>query len=237
MTWQPRWGRSGGSPESKVSRICAELDKAVEAFRSRPLDHTEFPCLFLDVAYLKVRNSVSQVTPMAMVIAAGAAAEGRREILGCDIGNSEDGCFWQQFPGSLKGRGLAGVGLVTSELAAASTPPPGAPCKERPGSAAVCTSPATWCRACPDPTSRRPPRCAGLSSPTPDAAAVRDAWDQVADQLAARFPKTGEVMARAEAEVLAFADFPKAHWHKIRAADPLERINKEIKRRSRAAGN
>ena len=70
----------------------------------------------------------------------------------------------------------------------------------------------------------------------PDTAAVTEAWDQVADQLTASFPKIGPLMAGAKAEVLAFAAFPRAHWQKIWSTNPLERINKEIKRRSRVVG-
>ena len=98
-----------------MSRICAELDETVEAFRSRRLDHVEFPYAFSGAACLKVRNSVSQVTSKAMVVATGVTSDGRREILGCDIGDSEDGCFWQRFLDSLVDRGLAGVRLVTSD--------------------------------------------------------------------------------------------------------------------------
>ena len=86
-------GVDSGISKSEVSRICGELDETVGAFRSRRLDHAEFLYVFLDATYLKVRNSVSQVTSKAMVVATGVTSEGRREILGCDIGDSEDGCF------------------------------------------------------------------------------------------------------------------------------------------------
>ena len=98
-----------------VSRICAGLDEMVEAFRGRRLDHVEFPYVYLDATYLKVRNSVSQVASMAMVVATGVTADGNREVLGCDIGDSESEGFWQHFLGSLRARGLTGVRLVIAD--------------------------------------------------------------------------------------------------------------------------
>ena len=108
-------GAESGISKSEVSRICAGLDDMVEAFRSRRLDHVEFPYVYLDATYLKVRNSVSQVASMAMVVATGVTADGNREILGCDIGNSESEGFWQSFLGSLRSRVLTGVRLVIAD--------------------------------------------------------------------------------------------------------------------------
>ena len=102
-------GAESGISKSEVSRICAGLDEMVEVFRGRRLDHVEFPYVYLDATYLKVRNSVSQVASMAMVVATGVTADGNREILGCDIGDSESEGFWQSFLGSLRARGLTGV--------------------------------------------------------------------------------------------------------------------------------
>ena len=229
-------GVDSGISKSEVSRICAELDETVEAFRGRRLDHAEFPYLFLDATYLKVRNSVSQVTSMAMVVATGVTAEGRREILGCDLGDSEDGEFWHAFLASLRDRGLSGVRLVTSDAhrglnAAADRSLQGA-ARQR------CRVHFTRNLLSRVPRSHQHMAAAVLKTifAQPDAASVHQAWDQVADQLAGRFPRTGEAMADAKAEVLAFADFPKAHWQKIWSTNPLERINKEIKRRSRVVG-
>lgn len=229
-------GADSGISKSEVSRICAELDETVEAFRSRRLDHAEFPYVFLDATYLKVRNCVSQVTSMAMVVATGVTSDGRREILGCALGDSEDGCFWQHFIDSLVDRGLSGVRLVTSDAcrglnAAADRALQGA-ARQR------CRVHFARNLLSRVPRSHQPMAAAALQTvfAQPDAAAVRDAWDQVADHLAGMFPKTGEIMDAAKAEVLAFADFPRAHWRKIWVANPLERINKEIKRRSRVVG-
>ena len=108
-------GAESGISKSEVSRICAGLDEMVEAFRSRRLDHVEFPYVYVDATYLKVRNSVSQVVSMAMVVATGVTTDGNREILGCDIGDSESEGFWQSFLGSLRARGLTGVRLVIAD--------------------------------------------------------------------------------------------------------------------------
>src|SRR3954471_1010740 len=113
-------GVGSGISKSEVSRICAGLDEVVGAFRTRPLEHIEFPYVYLDATYLNVRTLAAggqpgQVTSMAVVVATGIAADGSREILGLDVGNSEDEVFWRGFLTSLKQRGLGGVRLVISE--------------------------------------------------------------------------------------------------------------------------
>jgi putative transposase len=108
-------GIDSGISKSEVSRICAGRGEVVGAFRTRPLDHTAFPYVYLDATYLHVRNSSSQVTSMAVVVATGITAEGAREVLGLDVGDSEDEVFWRGFLASLKKRGLSGVRLIISE--------------------------------------------------------------------------------------------------------------------------
>jgi putative transposase len=108
-------GVDSGISKSEVSRICAGLDEVVGAFRTRRLDHIEFPYVYLDATYLHVRNTASQVTSMAAVVATGITAEGSREVLGVDVGDSEDEVFWRGFLRSLKARGLGGVQLVISD--------------------------------------------------------------------------------------------------------------------------
>jgi transposase-like protein len=108
-------GSDVGISKSEVSRICAGLDETLGAFRTRTLDHVEFPYVYLDTTYLHVRNQVSQVTSMAVVVATGVTATGQREILGLDVGDSEDEIFWKGFMTSLKQRGLTGVKLVISD--------------------------------------------------------------------------------------------------------------------------
>jgi putative transposase len=107
-----------GISKSEVSRICAGLDEAVGAFRTRRLDHTEFPYVFLDATYLHVRTEAAaggQVASKAVVVATGVTADGHREILGLDVGDSEDEVFWRSFLTGLKKRGLTGVRLVISD--------------------------------------------------------------------------------------------------------------------------
>jgi putative transposase len=112
-------GIDSGISKSEVSRICGGLDEVVTAFRTRRLDHTEFPYVYLDATYLHVRNSTSQVVSMAVVVATGITADGRREVLGLDVGESEDEVFWRGFLSALKRRGLTGVRLVISDQHAA----------------------------------------------------------------------------------------------------------------------
>ena len=107
-------GIDAGISKSEVSRICAGLDESVTAFRSRPLHHTSFPYVFLDATYLHVRRT-GQVTSMAVIVATGVTTAGGREVLGVDVGDSEDEVFWRGFLRSLKERGLAGVRLVISD--------------------------------------------------------------------------------------------------------------------------
>src|SRR4051812_778397 len=99
-------GIDSGISKSEVSRICAGLDEVVTAFRTRRLDHTEFPYVYLDATYLHVRNATSQVVSMAVVVATGITADGGREVLGLDVGDSEDEVFWRAFLIDLRKRGL-----------------------------------------------------------------------------------------------------------------------------------
>jgi transposase-like protein len=117
-------GVDSGISKSQVSRICAGLDEIVGAFRTRRLDHVEFPYVYLDATYLHVRNQASQVCSMAVVVATGITADGAREVLGLDVGDSEDEVFWRGFLRALKGRGLAGVRLVISDQHAGRGYPP-----------------------------------------------------------------------------------------------------------------
>ena len=228
-----------GISKSEVSRICAGLDEAVGAFRTRRLDHAEFPYVFLDATYLHVRTDTSaggQVTSKAVVVATGVTADGRREILGLDVGDSEDEVFWGAFLTGLKKRGLSGVRLVVSDQHA------GLIAALRRGFQNVAHQ---RCRVhfirnllAHVPKAQVDMVAAVFrtifAQPDPDSMATT--WDQVRDQLAARFPKVGPLMDDTKAEVLAFNAFPRAHWHKIWSTNPLERLNKEIKRRSRVVG-
>ena len=229
-------GVDSGISKSEVSRICGGLDEIVGAFRTRALDHIEFPYVYLDATYLHVRNQSSQVTSMAVVIATGIGADGAREILGCDIGDSEDEAFWRGFLRSLKARGLGGVRLVISDQHAGLV----AALRRSFQGAAHQRCRVHFVRnlLALVPKSHQDMVAAVFRTifAQPDADAVAATWDQVAEQLSSRFPKIGPLMDGAKTEVLAFTGFPRAHWQKVWSTNPLERINKEIKRRSRVVG-
>jgi transposase-like protein len=230
-------GAASGISKSEVSRICAGLDERVAAFRNRALGHTEFPYIYLDAVYIHVRDdALGQVVSKAVVVATGVTAQGGREVLGVDIGDSEAETFWTAFLRSLKARGLGGVRLVISDahegLRAAIR-------KNLQG--------ASWQRC-------RVHYVRNLLSTVPKgstemvAAAFRSIfalttvddvkarWDEVADTLTDRFPKAAELMNATKTDVLAFTAFPREHWRQIWSNNPLERLNKEIRRRTNVVG-
>ena len=229
-------GADSGIKKSEVSRICAGLDDTVGAFRTRRLDHIEFPYVYLDATYLHVRNQTSQVCSMAVVIATGITATGEREVLGVDVGDSEDEAFWRGFLRSLKSRGLGGVRMVISDqhaglVAALRRSFQGA-------SHQRCRVHFARNLLALVPKSHQDMVAAVFrtifAQPDPDTVAAT--WDQVRDQLGDRFPKIAVLMDDAKTEVLAFSAFPRAHWTKIWSTNPLERLNKEVKRRARVVG-
>ncbi len=230
-------GVDTGISKSEVSRICAGLDERVDAFRNRTLGHVGFPYVYLDATYINVRDdALGQVVSRAVVIATGITAEGGREVLGVDVGDSEDETFWTRFLRSLRDRGLSGVRLVISDAHAGLK-----------ASIRKCFTGASWQRC-------RVHYARNLLATVPKAhvemvaAAFRSIfalgtkkevearWDEVADTLAKRFPKAAESMRAARTDVLAFTAFPAAHWRKIWSNNPLERLNKEVKRRSNVVG-
>jgi putative transposase len=228
-------GIESGISKSEVSRICAGLDEQVEAFRSRPLHHTSFPYVFLDATYLHVRRT-GQVTSMAVVVATGVTADGGREVLGVDVGDSEDEVFWRGFLRTLKTRGLAGVRLVISDqhaglVAALGRVFQGAGHQR-------CRVHFARNLLALVPKSHKDMVAAVFRTifAQPDPATVAATWDSVRDQLAAAFGKIGPLMDAAKTEVLAFTAFPRGHWAKVWSTNPLERVNKEIKRRARVVG-
>ena len=219
-----------------MSRICAGLDEIVGAFRTRPLGHIEFPYVYVDATYLHVRNTTGQVVSMAVVVATGIAADGSREILGCDVGDSEDETFWRGFLTALKERGLSGVRLVISDQHAGLVKALRR-CFQGAGHqrCRVHFARNLLAHVAKDKADMVAAMFRTIFA-QPDKAAVAAAWDEVRDRLANTFPKIGPLMDDANTEVLAFTAFPKAHWQKIWSTNPLERINKEIKRRSRVVG-
>ena len=229
-------GVESGISKSEVSRICEGLDEVVGAFRTRALDHIRFPYVYLDATYLHVRNATSQVTSMAVVVATGISADGGREVLGVDVGDSEDEVFWRAFFAGLKKRGLGGVRLVISDqhagLVAASRRSFQGAGHQR------CRVHFARNLLAVVPKSHTDMVAAVFRTifAQPDADTVAATWDEVRDQLSVRFPKIGPLMDQAKTEVLAFTAFPRAHWAKVWSTNPLERVNKEIKRRARVVG-
>lgn len=234
-------GVGTGISKSEVSRICLGLDEVVGAFRTRPLDHVGFPYVYLDATYLNVRVAAAggqpgQVTSMAVVVATGIAADGSREILGLDVGDSEDEVFWRGFLTSLKQRGLGGVRLVISDQHAGLVKA----LKRSFQGAGHQRCRVHFARNLLAHVPKGQQNMVAAVFRTifaqPDAAGVEATWDTVRDQLAGRFSKIGPLMDQAKVEVLAFTAFPRAHWTKIWSTNPLERVNKEIKRRARVVG-
>jgi putative transposase len=228
-------GIDSGISKSEVSRICAGLDETVEAFRSRPLHHTDFPYVFLDATYLHVRRP-GQVTSMAVVVATGVTATGGREVLGVDVGDSEDEVFWRGFLRTLKERGLTGVRLVISDQHAGLV----AALRRVLQGAAHQRCRVHFVRnlLALVPKSHKDMVAAVFRTifAQPDPATVAATWDSVQDQLAAAFGKIGPLMDEAKPEVLAFTAFPRSHGSKVWSTNPLERVNKEIKKRARVVG-
>ena len=223
-----------GISKSQVSRICAELDADVERFRSRPLSEP-YPYLWLDATFVKVR-AAGRVVSQAVVIAMGVTADGTREILGVDIGPSEDGAFWLRFLRSLVARGLHGVCLVTSDAHEGL----------RQAIGAVMHG-AGWqrCRVhflrnalALVPKAAQPLVAATIRTvfAQPTAEQAREQWRRVADSFRDRWPRLAELMDAAESDVLAYLAFPREHWRQIWSTNPLERLNKEVKRRTDVVG-
>lgn len=223
-----------GISKSQVSRVCAELDGVVERFRSRELS-VEYPYLWLDATYLKVREN-GRVVSMAVVIAIGVTFAGEREVLGLDVGPSEDGAFWQGFLRNLVARGLCGVQLVTSDAH-----------KGLKGAIDGVLHGAGWqrCRVhfVRNALSLVPKSAQEMIAATirtafvqPDGPSTKETWRRVADSFRGRWPRLSDLMDEGEEDVLAYLAFPKEHWRQLWSTNPLERLNKEIKRRSNVVG-
>jgi transposase-like protein len=222
-----------GISKSQVSEMCKGIDERVESFLTRPIEG-EWPYLWLDATYLKVRQG-GRVVSVATIVACAVNQDGRREILGLGIGESEAKEFWVEFLCGLRQRGLTGIKLVISDA------------HEGLKAAIAQVFSATWQR-CRVHFMRNVLVCVpkshqGLVSTLirqvfqqPDAASAHDAWRQVADKLRPKFAKAATIMDDAEYDVLAHLDFPAAHRVKLHSTNTLERLNKEIKRRSNVVG-
>jgi transposase-like protein len=223
-----------GISKSQVSRLCAELDAEVERFRTRPLTAT-YPYLWLDATFVKVRED-GRVVSQAVVVAVGVTADGVREVLGVDVGPSEDGAFWLRFLRGLVARGLRGVRLVVSDAHEGL----------RAAIGAVLHG-ASWqrCRVhflrnalalVPKATQQLVAATIRTVFAQPTEEAARRQWRQVADGFRERWPRLADLLDAAEADVLAYLPFPPAHWRQLWSTNPLERLNKELKRRTDVVG-
>jgi putative transposase len=221
--------------KSQVSRLAKSLDAIVEDFRTRPLDGAPYPYLVLDALEVKCREGGRTVNA-CVVHAVAVNRDGFRESLGLDVVTSEDGAAWLAFLRSLVARGLAGVKLVTSDA--------------HPGlvdAIAATLSGASWQR-CRTHFMRnlltRVPKSAQSFVATmvrsifaqPDAETVHEQHRRIADQLETRFPEAAALLEAAAADLLAFTGFPKEHWRQLWSNNSLERLNKEIRRRTDVIG-
>ena len=225
-----------GISRSEVSRICAALDAEVETFRSRSLAELACPYVWLDATYLKVREG-GRVVSMAALVATGVALTGERRVLGLELAaGNDEGSAWPRFVGSLVERGLHGVRLVISD--------------DHPGLVKAIDEQllgSAWqrCRVhltrnAQDlvPRSARSMVASAIRMviEQPDGMSAREQLDRVIDGFRPRFPAVAELLTRAEPDLLAHFAFPQPHRRQIRSTNPLERLNKEIKRRTAVVG-
>ncbi len=222
-----------GVSKSQVSRLCQEIDERVGAFLDRPIEG-EWPYLWIDATYVKVRQD-GRIVSVAVIVAVGVNTDGRREVLGMDVGPSEAETFWTDFLRKLARRGLRGVKLVISDA------------HEGIKASVAKVMNATWQR-CRVHFMRNVLAHAGRSGrrvvsafiatafAQDDAEAARQQWRRVADQLRPKVPKLAALMDTAEPDVLAYMGFPAAHRVKLHSTNPLERLNGEIKRRTEVVG-
>jgi transposase-like protein len=223
-----------GISKSQVSRLCSELDNEVERFRTRKLVGP-YPYVWLDGTFVKVRDN-GRVVSQAIVIAIGVTSTGEREVLGLDVGPTESGAFWLAFLRSLVARGLSGTRLVISDAHGGLK-----------AAIAAVLQGAAWqrCRVhfIRDVLGIVPNNAQQMVAATirtvfvqPDPVAARHTWRTVADSFRVRFARVAQLMDDAQEEVLAYLSFPHEHWHQIWSNNPLERLNKEVKRRTDVVG-
>jgi transposase-like protein len=223
-----------GMDKSQVSRICKELTAVVEAFRNRPLEGS-YPYVWLDALYVKVRIN-HRIVSQAVVMAIGVRETGERALLGFAVGASEEAAFWLSFLRSLAQRGLCGVQLVISD--------------SHEGLKAALSQVlvgATWqrCRVhfmrnvlAHIPQGDKSMVAAALRTffAQPNRQAAGQQLQEVVRAMLPRWPKAAQLVAEAEEDILAYMAFPPEHWTRIYSTNPLERLNKEVKRRTNVVG-
>jgi transposase-like protein len=228
-------GINAGISKSEVSRICEDLDTEMAAFRSRDLSAQEFAYVFLDATYLKGRVN-HQVVSRAVVVATGVSMDGRREVLGVSVGDTEDEAFWTDFLRSLRTRGLRGVRLVISDHHLG---------LKKAISTVMVGSAWQRCRVhfmrnviSRVTRTQVPMVIAAIQTifAQPDAKSVASQFERITDTLSGQFPDVADMLSGAREDLLAFTHFPEAHWRKIWSTNPLERLNREIKRRADVVG-
>lgn len=224
---------AGGVSKSQVSRLCAEIDERVQAFLNRPLEGA-WPYLWLDATYIRVREG-GRIISRAVIVAVAVNSDGRREILGIAVGPSEAETFWTGFLRSLADRGLRGIKLVIADdhkgLRAAAS---------RVFNATHQRCRVHWMRnaLAHAPAKNRGAVAAMLKTifAQETKAEAEKQWQVVADALREKNDGLARMMDASREDVLAYMDFPREHWAQIASTNPLERLNKEIKRRSNVVG-
>jgi len=222
-----------GISKSEVSRVCGEIDERVKAFLDRPLEG-DWPYLWLDATYVKVRSN-GRIVSVAVIIAVAVNTQGKREIIGVTVMPSEAETFWTDFLRSLTRRGLRGVKLVISDA------------HEGLKAAAAKVLGSSWQR-CRVHFMRNALACVAKRNRPMVAAALRNAFDQLSrdaagvqwrkliDAFAEPADRLAKLMREAENDVLAFMAFPREHRLQLHSTNPLERLNKEVKRRTHVVG-
>jgi putative transposase len=219
--------------KDQVSRLCRGLDEQVSVFRERPLAGA-YPYLWLDAKVERVREP-GGVRHKALVIAYGVHHSGRREVIGLDVGEAETEAFWREFLRSLRARGLQGVRLCVSD----------AHDGLRQAIAKVLGCPWQRCSVhflrdlLGHVSKAQPPMIAAAIRGIFQAASLAEARQrlvEVVDRLQPVAPKVARLLEAAEAELLAFYQLPREHWSKLRSTNPLERVNREIGRRTDVVG-
>ncbi|TGN37543.1 IS256 family transposase [Paracoccus liaowanqingii] len=224
---------AGGMSKSQVSRLCGEIDERVNAFLTRPLEGA-WPYLWLDATYLKVREG-GRIISRAVIVAVAVNEDGKREVLGIATGPSEAETFWTDFLRSLADRGLRGVKLVIADdhkgLRAAA---------RRVFNATQQRCRVHWMRnaLAHAPAKSRAAVAAMLKTifAQETKAEAEAQWAVVADALREKQPKLAAMMDASRDDVLAYMDFPRGHWAQIASTNPIERVNREIKRRADVVG-